>query len=72
MEKHPMMDELARVDAAISALSSEIQKLEDRLRAGDKVAFRTAKYRRGELLDLRQERVDLEKRLRRFGMRVAA
>ena len=69
--EHPLVDELARLDAALHALSGEVAHLEERLRAGDKSAFKTAKFRRGELFALRQQRSELERRLRRTRLRAA-
>jgi hypothetical protein len=64
---HPLVAELARLDDAVSGLTSQIATLEERVRGGDKGAYRACKFHRLQLGKLRTERNELERRLRRNG-----
>jgi predicted nucleic acid-binding Zn-ribbon protein len=72
MAMHPagFAEKLERLDTEMRGLTNEIESLEERLRAGDKGAYRTCKYQRVQLSKLRQERSELEKRMKRLGMAI--
>ena len=52
---------------ALRGLTSEIETLEERVRGGDKGAYRTCKFQKLQLCKLRQERSEVERRLKRNG-----
>lgn len=68
IEKPGLTEQLEQLETTMRGLSTEIEGLEERVRSGDKGAYRTCKFQRLQLAKLRQERSELEKRMRRLGM----
>ena len=60
--------QLAALDRAIDGLMQLVTDLENRLRRGEKSAYKTAKHHKGELAKLRQQRALMQKKARRLSL----